>query len=104
MPSKIFRYQLNRAQPARCYAGDFLRIKLMKALLLAFIAAGALSVGLLSTNANAQQLQLGVNMGHSYGDGNHNGQGQWHHRHHNRCHMMKVWHHHHPVWIQQCGW
>jgi hypothetical protein len=76
----------------------------MKALLLAFVTAGALSIGLLPTNASAQQLQLGVNMGNSHGDGFHNGRGQWHHRHHNHCHMMKVWHHHHPVWIQQCGW
>ena len=80
----------------------------MKALLLAFVTSGALSVGLLPTNASAQQLHLGVNMGNGYGHGYDNGygHGQWNHRrhHHNHCHMMKVWHHHHPVWIQQCGW
>ena len=72
----------------------------MKALMLAFVTAGALSFGLLSTAASAQQIHLGVNLG----NGNHDG--HWNHmrQRHNHCRMVKTWRHHHPVWIQQCGW
>jgi hypothetical protein len=72
----------------------------MKALMLAFVTAGALSFGLLSTAASAQQIHLGVNVGNGNGYGN-----QWNHgRHrHNHCRMVKTWRHHHPVWVQQCG-
>lgn len=80
----------------------------MKALLLAFVTAGALGFGLLPTAASAQQIHLGVSVGDGYGSGYNNGHhyGQWRHgRHrHSQCHMIKIWRHHHPVWIQQCGW
>jgi len=69
----------------------------MKSLMLAFVTAGALSFGLLSTAASAQQIHLGVNLG----NGNHNG--QWNRGRHRHCHMVKIWRHHHPVLIQQCG-
>jgi len=77
----------------------------MKALLLAFVAAGALGYGLFPTTASAQQIHLGVNVGDGYGSGYNNGHhyGQWHHGRH-RCQTVQIWRHHHPVWGQQCGW
>ena len=82
----------------------------MKALLLAFVTAGALTFGLLPMAASAQQIHLGVNLGDGYGGGDNNGynhhHGQWHHVRHHRhhCQTVQIWRHHHPVWVQQCGW
>jgi len=74
----------------------------MRALMLAFVTAGALSFGLLSTAASAQQIHLGVNVGNGHGYGNH--YGHWNHGRHRHCRMVKTWRHHHPVWVQRCGW
>ena len=38
-----------------------------------------------------------VNTGDGYGYGN-----RWHHRRH--CRMIKIWRHHHPVWVKKCFW
>ena len=71
----------------------------MKSLFLAALTAGALTVGFMPAQSFADpniHLRVGVGMGDSEDD--------WHHRHHHRCHWVKVWHHHHPVMIKQCGW
>ena len=34
-----------------------------------------------------------VNTGDGYG-----------YRHHRRCKMVKIWRHHHPVWVKKCYW
>ena len=35
--------------------------------------------------------------GVGYGYGN-----RWHHRRH--CRVIKIWRHHHPVWVKKCFW
>ena len=101
----------------------------MKALLISALTAGALSVGLLATTANAQQLRFGFGPGYGYnngygygngcgyyGDCYDNGYGYYgdgygygyrrhrHHGHFQHCYMIKTWHHHHAVWVRQCRW
>ena len=77
----------------------------MKALMIAMLTAGALSVGAMSSNAATPQVHVGVQLGDGYNNG-YNGGHRWHHRmHQQHCHMVKKWRHHHRVWVKQCtGW
>lgn len=38
-------------------------------------------------------LGIYVNTGDGYG-----------YRHHRRCKIVKIWRHHHPVWVKKCFW
>lgn len=42
---------------------------------------------------------FGIYVGNGYGDLYRT---RWHHRH--NCSMVKIWRHHHRVWVKRCDW
>ena len=68
----------------------------MKAMLLAALTAGAITIGYLPTASFADsnvRVGVGIGMGDGYGH-------RWRHRH---CHWAPVWRHHHKVMMKVCG-
>ncbi|MBG1232899.1 hypothetical protein [Aestuariivirga litoralis] len=81
----------------------------MNKFLIAAVTAGVLGLGLVSTQASAAQLNVGVgNNGVHVGVGtngnrmNNNNRMYRNRMHMDHCRMVKVWKHHHRVWVKKC--
>ncbi len=66
---------------------------MLKKLLIAGLAAGTLSLGMVANQAPAQA-GVHVNIGI--------GAPGWHRWHGKRCKWVPVWRHHHKTWVRRC--